>query len=513
MGSRHDITAWTKDCLLQFPEASRSRLRPVPQHTLGARQSPDISIRQSEVADAVARGTVGFTRVCGLQDRGAMPTTRFACLVVTSIALLGISYQPWANACSGMTPGQVMGRQVFPSDGATGVPTNARVVLVYRGTTSVVVDHPRLTTAGGGAVAIGLSQPTNLTAGAPQDPPYVLAPTSPLQPNTQYTVLSDYAQVPCVRSPYWQPGMGAPSCIPVVDAGAGDGGGSPSSPPSFVIATFTTGAGPDNVQPLLSGDLSYSISSRQSCDSSACCGPYDGFLVSVNWSDATDSSGSVLYELSRDGAAILFPIQNTSGQITTGRLQGAFFCSGSTSSVSAMMGYTQFVGRNGTYQIVAVDVAGNRSAPLSVAVSVDCGSADAGVDSGTSTDTQTIDSPASEDAPLAQDVAASKDVPYLNIDGTASRQVDLAAADQASAIDVPGSYKQGEVDAGIPAPDTSSAAKDGGHASPDAAVGWDKAISDSGCSCRMGGHGDGLAGYAIFGLGVILALRARRRRR
>jgi MYXO-CTERM domain-containing protein len=35
---------------------------------------------------------------------------------------------------------------------------------------------------------------------------------------------------------------------------------------------------------------------------------------------------------------------------------------------------------------------------------------------------------------------------------------------------------------------------------------------DNGCSCRVGGGHDGLAGFALVALGLAFALRARRRR-
>jgi hypothetical protein len=240
-----------------------------------------------------------------------------------------------------------------------------------------------LAAADGSVVPIIVSQPATSPGYAIQTT-FVLAPVEPLQPNTQYIVYSAFATVPCVQNDYWnsQLTLYYHLCTPVPDGGAVDAGavdagavdagafGAPAA-----ISAFTTGDGPDLTSPVLSGGIT-TAAEPQSCSASPCCGPFDGFSVTLQWTEATDN-GPVLYELSREGVTVLYPLYPGDGNPGVGEVQGAFLCSGSkTTSMVMSTGNPSaeaFQGQPGRYQVVAVDQAGNRSAPIGAKVNVDCG--------------------------------------------------------------------------------------------------------------------------------------------
>jgi hypothetical protein len=470
---------------------------------------------------------------------GRMPRSQITCVFLgAAIIALGTAFASDARACGGYTKGSIMSRTVIPADGATGVPTNVQIVVSYLGTAPTIADRLFVESGNGTRIPATLTQKLSDTSGIPFHESYVLAPETPLDPRTTYRVYSDYGTVPCMQNEYWQSGMSQPRCKPVDDAGVPmDAGGGGTGTPSYFVSSFTTGAGPDTKAPILSGSLGYSTSAR-SCDYGACCGPYSGYLVPLSWSSASDDGNTVFYVLLREGAVVLYPPQDTGNQVTPGRLVGSFFCSGSGASAQAMDAYAQFVVHNGTYQIVAVDLAGNQSDPISVAIAIDCPATvvDGGVD--------VVDSGANDvDSAVVMVVDAGRDAyddkwmvdgQLLPSDGLYPL-ADLGGADRAILVDATG--PGGDL---APTPDTPWAASDGrgpmpdvqpllaedaaptspdtGIAAPDASVaGKDAQIkqemrSGGGCSCRVAGHGDGFAGCLVLGLGLLLAAPARRRR-
>lgn len=62
----------------------------------------------------------------------------------------------------------------------------------------------------------------------------------------------------------------------------------------FEYGRFTTGAGPDVTPPPAPAAPSVSCFS-QTCESSACCGPYDATVYVASWGGVEDDSGVVLY--------------------------------------------------------------------------------------------------------------------------------------------------------------------------------------------------------------------------
>jgi MYXO-CTERM domain-containing protein len=214
----------------------------------------------------------------------------------------------------------------------------------------------------------------------------------------------------------------------------------------------------------------------------------------MNWASASDAGGPIFYELAHDGLAILYPIEDA-GQDTTRSLNGSFLCSGTMSTSLGSMGagqygYSQFRGQSGTYQIVAIDLAGNRSAPLSVTVAVPCDSADGGA--------TTMDATAMVDA-----FGPSWDGLYaIAVDGTTSGPDLSIVSDATKAYD--GSSAM---------PDAATVALTDGPAAVDlkTTVSTAEPAKDgAGCSCRVADGNHGFAGLAIVALALALGLRRRR---
>ena len=408
---------------------------------------------------------------------------------------------PRAEACSGYQQGNISSRLVFPADGTTGVPTNAQVVVSYvsAGDKEAVVDHLGLRSSTGEGVPVTISQPITNPSGYLIQKTFVLVPSQPLAPNTEYQVLSDIATLPCIQNTHWASSMSTPACRSILDGGGADDG---AGAVSTAVSSFTTDGGPNKIHPTLSGAITYT-SETQSCTSSACCGPYEGYSVSLRWDAATYTGGDVFYELSREGVVILYPIQAGDGQVAGNGVRGAFLCSGGKSiSTVGSFGYEQFQAQPGKFQVVAVNMAGNRSGQASVEVTVDCPLVDGGANAGDAT-------------PIDDANRGEKDV-FPPADPVTD---DAPAADTAQSTDLPPTH----ADTMIPIPDTPDAAI---AAKPDAppAIQDAKTVSpktngtnvdaalarsgSSGCSCQMSSRGQGLGVILIVALG--LAVRRRR---
>jgi len=424
--------------------------------------------------------------------------------IIALVALGGVSWLaglPKAQACSGMAAGIVTSRQVFPSDGSTGVPTNVHIAVSYWATMPRLTDHFQLTTSSGGPVPIVVSEPVTDPKGNPMHQAFVVTPSTVLAPNTKYLLFSDYAKVPCLRSGY-AGGPSVPPCsAPDVDGGAADGG---AATPSAAIATFTTGTGPDNTQPTISGEMSYT-SARDTCNNGACCGPYDGYSVSLAWPNATDSGGPVIYELSRDGEVILYPMLDSAGDGPERKLQAFILCSG---TMAPLVG-PQVAGPSGTYQVVAIDQAGNRSTPIRKTVTLDCSPGDGGTPDATNDDRDTAtDGPAeTPDVPATIDLLEAGGA--ITTDGALARDSALGAG---GAIATGGSAGAGgalAMGGALPTGGQQGSAGSTGTANLDAAT-TPQAKNDPGCSCQLGSRREGPAGLAAALLSLALILHNRR---
>ncbi len=271
------------------------------------------------------------------------------------------------HACSPPAQWLVYERAVAPSDGATGVPTNVQVHIAYGANVAAMspMDHPTLRTSGGDPVA------AQVVEWLPHH--FVLTPTIPLAPNTQYLILSDYARLPCVVR---YDTASYPPCAPSPDAGVGEDSGAPESDTldggagtdvatmeSAIIASFTTGQGSDLTLPSPPGRVT-SARVPEACSGGGCCFDYDGFRITLEWEPASDDTAVGYYELSTSNGVVI-PMQV--GNLST----GVFYC-GSTDYQDPGIGLNRFVGTPGTYQVVAIDLAGNRSAPSTIDLTGAC---------------------------------------------------------------------------------------------------------------------------------------------
>jgi len=396
-------------------------------------------------------------------------------------AFFALAYPASADACTPPIPGLISGRQVIPHDGQTGVPTNVQIAVTYSAS-GTVTDHLKLQSSDGVPVATTASQ-----AG------FLLTPVASLEPNTQYQLLSDLAVVPCEQDPRYLSATSLPACTSAEASGVVDGGvaidGGTSAPPS-VIATFTTGNGPDVSPPVLNGNVGVTTS-YQSCSGGGCCVEFTGVAFTLGWPAATDDTGIAHYEIAN---------QTGSGSATTFATSaaGLAFCTG----YGPGLGFQTFIGTAGTYQVVAVDLAGNRSVPVNAVVSIDCSVPDAGQDSSPGRDTglPADTTRPSQDADLSKvDIAngedAGTDVITFLVDATTESDAGL--------------------DLGAPKADAAADVGTGaGDLTPkvDAATASDK-TSGGGCSCRLGNGRRGSASALVVVLGLLLIHRRGRRAR
>jgi hypothetical protein len=231
------------------------------------------------------------------------------------------------------------------------------VVLYYEGLGNVVVDpddHPTLRSMDGATVATRVDRP--------KDGLLILTPVSALEANSQYQVFSEVAQVPCMTrgatGPSY-PSLCKPLPTQTLDGGSVDGGSGVDGRADIdggigasitVLATFTTGSGPDVVAPILGGSLSRAAH-EDSCFSSACCGPYRACLVELTWDPANEDGDFVYYQLlTPDG--LLLPML-TATRVAGQRTNGIPYLPGS-----------RFITQAEAVRVVAVDYAGNTSSPI-----------------------------------------------------------------------------------------------------------------------------------------------------
>lgn len=442
-------------------------------------------------------------------------------LPLCALAVVQVVQETHVQACSAPLPGVVSTRRLIPADGTTNVPTNTRILLSYEGTSGEIPDHPKLRGPDGVDVPSTLSVPVG-ASGIPARATYVLVPSTSLEANAKYTVLSDYAQLPCVQNNLAIVGAGGnPMCFPTTDGGASFGGDA-GVPPTNIIGSFTTGAGPDTTPPVLSGSLSYTVGDHYTCDSGACCGPYDAFTVGFAWDHSGNAGDTVVYELSDDAGVVFMPTPDTTtvGDVTplNGTLYGVFLCSGTIISAPAMVNGSRFIAKAGTYTVVAVDGAGNRSQPIRVSVAVDCSmrtdaGADGGIGDGPSDATLVADvrDKADQVTAAAGEVGVTLDLAVApdTIDASTADRVDDAGRDQA-ANDV---VLAGASEAGQPWANGGSSGAGGAVVGTSGAGGSARpgAGHDGGCSCRLGKPAKGSPALTLTALASLLVLRRRRR--
>lgn len=181
---------------------------------------------------------------------------------------------------------------VMPADGTKAVPTNTQIRLhyfpVFSPETQEVLRAPVVRPVGG--VPIAIDTEVIVEIGSPifdprlwspwQETWIVVRPTQPLAPNTTYEILdrfeSSCERHPCIRESY------------------------------AVVATFTTGGGPDEHPPDL-GDLTEVATTRHPPTGGPACGSAFPYLsAKLQWPPADDNSGTeqVRYNVYQDDELI-----------------------------------------------------------------------------------------------------------------------------------------------------------------------------------------------------------------
>ncbi len=234
---------------------------------------------------------------------------------------------PPAHACEPALT-WISNRSVFPRDGAHGLPLNARLQVSFSGSTEQFGAYEvRLRPVGGAAIALHTSPYGGMGV--------LVIPDTPLEPATTYELLDNAIQ-PCSAST---------PCI---------------GPELQVIATVTTGTVVDTTPPVFAPSFT-GTTNFETCDSSACCGPYQAIDYFLDWTDATDDQGAVYYEVLKDDAP-------PPGRLT-GEIRGAVICDGDT---AARPPGADFIGGDGSFVVRAVDMAGNVTASAPVPIHVSC---------------------------------------------------------------------------------------------------------------------------------------------
>jgi hypothetical protein len=189
-----------------------------------------------------------------------------AVVVLTASAVLVAIVPRVARACS--LPSGTDRVAVVPLDGAVDVPTNAEIRVYYNfGEYAATGDLERpvdpIVRVVGGA-SIGVTSMWRLNPGWIEV--IVLTPTDPLMPGTAYEILDTVH-------------------------------GSMLTSEHRVVATFTTGDGPDVTPPVFAGALPAGPSDLDVCDDTACCGPYVISRSALRWDAATDDHSWLAYEV------------------------------------------------------------------------------------------------------------------------------------------------------------------------------------------------------------------------
>lgn len=307
-----------------------------------------------------------------------------ACLALSLAGLAALPGQ--ASACGGATPG-LAGRSVFPASGARGVPTNARVLVTYRGghdpwTPFRPEEEVVLRAVGQPALPVDIETRQFPLSIWEFNQVVIIKARAPLKPATTYEVLDRRPRIPCV----------------LAECAAGD---------LAAIATFTTGAGPDVEPPRFGGLAALEVGTIDDCRNEGCCGPYRSRSVMLRWTAAEDAvSGSeVLYNVYGPGG----------GEPLVGLYAGTTI--GGNIACGWRGGPLGFMSADGAFSVRAVDWAGNEDSNIvqqvtsnscPAAVAADAGAdASTGAVTGAGAATADAGSPAGPDGPLADAAPAA----------------------------------------------------------------------------------------------------------
>jgi len=340
--------------------------------------------------------------------------TRLTAMLLAAASSLGSAalVPASARACSAPEPA-IFSRDMFPPPGATGVPTNAKVVVTYRAGASygINIGYPvdagdpdigtdlELRRKGGAGVAIDLQNVALEPTGYDRVIGMVLTPMQPLASGVEYEVVDRHPTIPCGRNRPVSCALGAVT----------------------VVGSFTTAAGPDSQPP--PAPTGPSLMARPAgpfdiCTSSACCGPYVAKGYFVRWDES--APGTLLYNVYVGNSTT--PVVRL---YSSTELQMAVNCAGYGNPNAVWI-------MTGSVRVRAVDWAGNEGPALDLgtvpANACDDAPGDAGVDLGPlpgpdlPPDHPTVELP--PDAGVAPDyppgVDAARDVLHAPVDGPTS---------------------------------------------------------------------------------------------
>jgi uncharacterized protein (TIGR03382 family) len=276
--------------------------------------------------------------------------SRLLVAATTGLGLLAATASP-ALPCS--APAGWATAVPFPADGATEVPTNARLAAIYVWSVFYSVEsepgfaeHLALRDASGAEVAVERKRSSR-----GEDTIETLVPVAPLAPDATYQLVDHLGE--------------ASTCM-------GSEAGCLDDEPT-VIATFTTGSGPDVTAPTFAGLAT--LSSRfapASVDDP--CGAHSYVDHALHWNAATDDGPAewIRYNVyNADGAALATSVElNDAGSFQA--------CTGIIPTVLIHL-YATLTG-GPRFQVRAVDLAGNEDPNAIVLDGLGCAHFDSDAD-------------------------------------------------------------------------------------------------------------------------------------
>ena len=259
-----------------------------------------------------------------------MRISRLAATALSSIALtalaLSVHSRP-VDACSAPAP-PVPERHFVPGVNAVSVAINTRVVVRDELTTNEIAGELELRDENGALVALTLEQVRDRNG----ETLTIATPSEALRANTRYEV-------------FLRPIIGE-HCSENTD----DCFGSELA----VVSTFTTGISADTTPPEFPGSATVSEQTEEICVDCSCDFNWGTAYRTFGWPDATDDSGSVLYNIYAEGN-----LQNILRTSSSARVGRTCWGNDSQSGGPATIGYNE-----GEYLAVAVDSAGNETASM-----------------------------------------------------------------------------------------------------------------------------------------------------
>jgi hypothetical protein len=224
-----------------------------------------------------------------------------------------------------------------PDSNAVDAPLNTRLVVRDVVTTSEIAGELELRSEDGTAVVLTLEVVRDWGG----DTVTVATPTEPLSAGTRYEV-------------FLRPIL-AEECGQVVQ----DCFGSELA----AVSSFTTGASVDTLPPSFAESATVSEQTEEVCVDCSCDFNWGTAYRSFGWPDATDDSGTILYNIYANGE-----LQNILRASSGARVGLTCWGNDVQSRSPASIGFTE-----GDYMAVAVDIAGNETASMPLALpAFDC---------------------------------------------------------------------------------------------------------------------------------------------